>query len=60
MNNEAHRKEEESVVSQGKPEPIMVDRNQYSMGGEFEDEFSFSVRNEDNNPEIKEEGIEIR
>lgn len=48
------------MVSQGKPEPIMVDRNQYSMGGEFEDEFSFNVRNEDTNPEIKEEGIEIR
>ncbi|KAL2720343.1 bone morphogenetic protein 1 [Vespula squamosa] len=59
-NNEAHREEEESVVPQGKPEPIMVDRNQYSMGGEFEDEFSFNVRNEDTNPEIKEEGVEIR
>lgn len=59
-NNEAHREEEESMVPQGKPEPIMVDRNQYSMGGEFEDEFSFNVRNEDTNPEIKEEGVEIR
>lgn len=59
-NNEAHREEGESLLSRGKSEPIMVDRNQYNMGAEFEDEFSFNVRNEDTNPEIKEEGIEIR
>lgn len=59
-NAEAHREEEESVVSRGKSEPIMVDRNQYSMGGEYEDGYSFNVRNDDTNREIKDDGIEIR
>lgn len=49
------------VVSREKSEPIMVDRNQYSMdGGELEGGFSFNARNEDARPGVRDEGVEFR
>lgn len=48
------------VASQEKSEPIMVDRNQYSMDGELEGGFSFNARNEDARPGVRDEGVEFR
>ena len=48
------------VASREKSEPIMVDRNQYSMDGELEGGFSFNARNEDARPGVKDEGVEFR
>ncbi|OAD59859.1 Tolloid-like protein 2 [Eufriesea mexicana] len=58
--NEAHQENEEIVASQEKSEPIMVDRNQYSMDGELEGGFSFNARNEDARPGVRDEGVEFR
>lgn len=58
--NEPHQENEEMVASQEKSEPIMVDRNQYSMDGELEGGFSFNARNEDARPGVRDEGVEFR
>nr|XP_003701332.1 PREDICTED: bone morphogenetic protein 1 isoform X1 [Megachile rotundata] len=58
--NEAHQENEEIVASQEKSEPIMVDRNQYSMDGELEGGFSFKARNDDVKPGVRDEGVEFR
>lgn len=49
--------QEESVLSLGKSEPIMVDRNQYSMG---ESHVAFNHNNDDAIPEVEDHGYEIR
>jgi len=51
---------EHEVLVQKKPEPIMINRNQYSTGAESDDGFSFSDRNDDTNPAVKDEGVEFR
>lgn len=48
------------MVGQEKPEPTMIDRNQYSMGDETYDGFSFNARNDDSNSAVKDEGFEFR
>ncbi|XP_043526824.1 uncharacterized protein LOC122537605 [Frieseomelitta varia] len=58
--NEPHQENEEMVASREKSEPIMVDRNQYSMDGELEGGFSFNARNEDARPGVRDEGVEFR
>ncbi|XP_071577832.1 tolloid-like protein 2 isoform X1 [Temnothorax nylanderi] len=52
--------EHDRMVAREKSEPIMIDRNQYSTGDESEDGFSFSARNDDTNPAVKDEGFEFR
>ncbi|XP_024877465.1 tolloid-like protein 2 isoform X4 [Temnothorax curvispinosus] len=52
--------EHDQMVAREKSEPIMIDRNQYSTGDESEDGFSFSARNDDTNPAVKDEGFEFR
>ncbi|XP_015432107.1 PREDICTED: tolloid-like protein 2 [Dufourea novaeangliae] len=59
--NEPHQERDEIVASREKSEPIMVDRNQYSMdGGEAEGGFSFNARNDDVGPGVRDEGVEFR
>ncbi|XP_031835041.1 tolloid-like protein 1 tolkin [Nomia melanderi] len=58
--NETHQENEEIVASQEKSEPIMVDRNQYSMDGEVAGGFSFNARNDDAGPGVRDEGVEFR
>ncbi|XP_076233982.1 tolloid-like protein 1 tolkin [Calliopsis andreniformis] len=58
--NEARHENEEIVASQEKSEPIMVDRNQYSMDGEVEGGFSFNARTDDAVPGVRDEGVEFR
>lgn len=38
----------------------MVDRNQYSMGGESDDGFNFNARMDDTNSAVKNMGFEFR
>lgn len=52
--------EHDEMVVQEKPEPIMINRNQYSTGDETDDGFSFSARNDDINSAVKKEGFEFR
>lgn len=52
--------EHDKVVIQEKPESIMVNRNQYNMGSESGDGFSFNTKNDDINPIVKDEGFEFR
>jgi len=58
-NKQILRKHDEAVVEE-KPEPIMVDRNQYSMGGESGDDFNFNARKDDTNSAVKSTGFEFR
>lgn len=58
--NEAHRENDEIAASQEKSEPIMVDRNQYSMDGDLGGGFSFNARNDDAGPGVRDEGVEFR
>lgn len=52
--------EHDEMVVQEKPEPIMINRNQYSTGDK-PDDFSFSTRNDDIiNPAVKDEGLKFR
>ncbi|KAG7190872.1 hypothetical protein KM043_006933 [Ampulex compressa] len=59
-NNEAYHENEEAAASQGKSVPIMVDRNQYNMGGELEEGYSFNPKNDDTKYGVKDEGFEFR
>jgi len=48
----------DQMIVQEKLEPIMIDRNQYSTDND--DGFSFSSRNDDTNPAVKDEGFRFR
>lgn len=56
VNKQMFNEHNEAVV---KKKPESIDRNQYSMGGEF-DGFSFNDRSDDTNPAVKNEGLAFR
>ncbi|KMQ95009.1 tolloid-like protein 2-like protein [Lasius niger] len=58
--NEQLLNEHEEAIVQRTPESIMIDRNQYSMGGESDGSFNFNARSDDTNPAVKDEGFVFR
>lgn len=58
--NEQMLAEHDDAVVQKKSKSIMIDRNQYSMGGESDGGFSFNDRSDDTNPAVKNEGFAFR
>nr|XP_012228893.1 PREDICTED: bone morphogenetic protein 1-like [Linepithema humile] len=52
--------EHDEAIVEEKQEPIMVDRNQYSMGGESDDGFNFNARMDDTNSAVKNMGFKFR
>ncbi|XP_029672193.1 tolloid-like protein 2 [Formica exsecta] len=58
--NEQMLAEHDDAVVQKKSKSIIIDRNQYSMGGESDGGFSFNDRSDDTNPAVKNEGFAFR